>query len=225
MILGVVCSLCLAVPPGTLVRSELPQRAPQLRLVSSQPESTLVARTAQAVAEHPFAVEVGNEPNLPRYWGTTITPSSYVSLYTRARNAARWVDPDVPVISAGIADTTGWKTWVKAIAQVQPDAIGLHPYVTPTASTRWALRFGRVAVTEVGIGREDVSEAYRLRYLQGVVASLRELGAWLTMLYSVDDPSWALPAGVLTARAKAPRQRCCRGAVRRRVVKRAARPA
>jgi hypothetical protein len=41
--------------------------------VSSQPESTLVERTAQAVAQHPVAVEVGNEPNLLRYWGATIT--------------------------------------------------------------------------------------------------------------------------------------------------------
>jgi hypothetical protein len=196
MILGVVCSLCLAASPGTLVRSEAPQRAPELRLVSSQPESTLVERTAQAVAQHPVAVEVGNEPNLPRYWGATITPSSYVQIYTRARRAARWVDPNVPVISAGIADTPGWKAWVTAIAAAQPDAIGLHPYLTPTESTRWTMRFGRVAVTEVGVGKENVTEDYRRRYLQGVVGSLRRMGAWMTVLYSLDDPAWSLPAGL-----------------------------
>jgi hypothetical protein len=58
------------------------------------------------------------------------------------------------------------------------------------------MRFGRVAVTEVGVGKENVTEDYRRRYLQGVVGSLRRMGAWMTVLYSLDDPAWSLPAGL-----------------------------
>lgn len=200
MILGVVCSLCLTVAPGTPVRSNLPHAAPQIRLVDSQPQDTLAQRVYDVVAtEHPMAVEVGNEPNLPRYWGATITPAAYATIYRQARNAARWADPNVPVISAGIADAGNWKSWIKVIAKEHPDYIGLHPYIAPAQDAHWTLHYGPVAVTEIGISINAGDEAYRRDFLNSVIYWMGRYGVWATMLYSPDDPNWPIPAGVLEA--------------------------
>lgn len=200
MILGVVCSLCLALPAGTPIRTETPglSYAPKVQLVSAQPESTLADRVAAAAAEHPLAVEVGNEPNLPRYWGGVITPEAYVALYQQARRQARWADPNVPVISAGIADAgSDWRTWIKVIAAAEPDMIGLHPYTGTTATAKWVIQFGKVAVTEIGVSSNYQTEKWRRRYLTSVISGMRKLGVWGTFLYAWDDPNWLIPSGII----------------------------
>ncbi|MBN1180167.1 MAG: cellulase family glycosylhydrolase [Anaerolineae bacterium] len=60
------------------------------------------------------AVEVFNEPNLDREWGGRLDPLAYAGLLEWTYYAIRQADPDVIVISAGLAPTQ-WNDWATAV--------------------------------------------------------------------------------------------------------------
>ena len=60
------------------------------------------------------AVEVFNEPNLDREWGDRLDPLAYVTLLEWAYYGIKQIDPNVMVISAGLAPTR-WNDWATAV--------------------------------------------------------------------------------------------------------------
>ncbi len=60
------------------------------------------------------AVEVFNEPNLEREWGPFMDPTEYAGMLEWAYYGIKQVDPDVVVISAGLAPTQ-WNAWDVAL--------------------------------------------------------------------------------------------------------------
>lgn len=142
------------------------------------------------------AYEVWNEPNDARYWRDP-DPREYARVYLAARAAIRRVDPHTPVLVGGLADITGWRSYARAVVRLaRPDGLAVHPYVSPVRSTRWALTLGvPVWVTEVGVGRERVTEEERGAYLLRTVRALRRLPVRALFLYSWEDPAWSVDTG------------------------------
>jgi hypothetical protein len=60
------------------------------------------------------AVEVFNEPNLDREWGEQLDTLAYVTLLEWAYSGIKQIDPNVMVISAGLAPTR-WNDWATAV--------------------------------------------------------------------------------------------------------------
>jgi GH35 family endo-1,4-beta-xylanase len=60
------------------------------------------------------AIEVFNEPNLDIEWGDHLDPYAYYTLLSWAYSGIKQIDPDVVVISAGLAPTE-WNDWATAI--------------------------------------------------------------------------------------------------------------
>ena len=64
------------------------------------------------------AVEVFNEPNLAVEWGDNLNPGYYVQILVAASQAIKRVDPNILVISAGLAPTR-WNDWGMAIDDLE----------------------------------------------------------------------------------------------------------
>ena len=64
------------------------------------------------------AVEVFNEPNLAIEWGDHLNPGYYVQILIAASQAIKRVDPNIMVISAGLAPTR-WNDWGAAIDDLE----------------------------------------------------------------------------------------------------------
>jgi len=64
------------------------------------------------------AVEVFNEPNLSVEWGDNLNPGYYVQMLIAASQAIKRVDPNIMVISAGLAPTR-WNDWGAAIDDLE----------------------------------------------------------------------------------------------------------
>ncbi len=64
------------------------------------------------------AIEVFNEPNLAIEWGDSLNPGYYVQMLVAASQAIRRVDPQVMIISAGLAPTR-WNDWGAAIDDLE----------------------------------------------------------------------------------------------------------
>ena len=100
------------------------------------------AFAAQAATRYPGArgLEIWNEPNLARFWtGEPLNPERYAQLLVRAFDAIKEVDPEMPVISAGLlpagetsGDKMGYAEFLgRALAAGGAghlDAAGIHPY-------------------------------------------------------------------------------------------------
>lgn len=146
------------------------------------------------------AYEIWNEPNMPRFWRNP-DPHAYAQVYLKARAAIRKVDPHTPVLIGGIADITGWRDYARTVIRLtRPDGLALHPYVQPVRSTRHALRLGvPVWVTEVGAGRDNMTDTDRGAYLLRTVRRLRRLPIRALFLYSWEDPAWSVNDGAALA--------------------------
>ncbi|HEY4723142.1 MAG TPA: cellulase family glycosylhydrolase, partial [Anaerolineae bacterium] len=105
------------------------------------PNSTRFATFAAAVAQRYKgriqAVEVLNEPNLFIEWNARLNPAGYAQLLAAASIRIRQIDPNILIISAGLAPTR-WNDWgaalddLKFIQQIaatvsrSADCVGVH---------------------------------------------------------------------------------------------------
>jgi len=64
------------------------------------------------------AIEVFNEPNLAMEWGDRLSPNYYARMLMDVSEAIKRIDPQVMVISAGLAPTR-WNDWGEAIDDLQ----------------------------------------------------------------------------------------------------------
>jgi len=64
------------------------------------------------------SVEVFNEPNLAVEWGDNLNPGYYVQMLIAGSQAIKQVDPNIMVISAGLAPTR-WNDWGTAIDDLE----------------------------------------------------------------------------------------------------------
>jgi polysaccharide biosynthesis protein PslG len=86
-------------------------------------------------------IEVFNEMNLPREWGTSPTdPAAYVRLLQAAHRGAKGADPNVKVVSGAVSARTGGYggtmedvDWLDGLYRAGGrdyfDLLGIHPYV------------------------------------------------------------------------------------------------
>lgn len=78
------------------------------------------------------AIEVFNEPNLMREWGPFMNPSEYAEMLEWTYYTVKQTDPDIMVISAGLAPTQ-WNAWDVAI----PDDVFLIDLLSQ-GGVKWA---------------------------------------------------------------------------------------
>lgn len=96
---------------------------------------------AAATRRYPESLgfEVANEQNLAVYWRGGLHPGDYATLLGAAADAVHAADPEMAVISGGLAPTESrsvgklpWRGYVRAIyaagVDERIDAIGFHPY-------------------------------------------------------------------------------------------------
>jgi len=99
------------------------------------------------------AVEIWNEPNIPRYWATGPDPALYAEMYMAARGAVEAVAPDVQVLIGGLSPYRDPVGFLQQVAAARPDlpsqidGVGIHPYargasgvIKETARVRAGLR-------------------------------------------------------------------------------------
>jgi polysaccharide biosynthesis protein PslG len=102
------------------------------------------AHLRAAVRRYPelAAVEIGNEPNLPVFYGHDPRPAHYVRWLEAGYEAVKSVRPDLPVLFGGVAgtdDSSGGKipydTFLRRTHALGAarfyDAMSLHPYPEP----------------------------------------------------------------------------------------------
>jgi hypothetical protein len=77
-------------------------------------------------------VEILNEPNLERAWGSAPDPAAYADIYTRARNAVKAASPSTQVAVGGLIwnDDAAYLRGMLAALGLSAviDAVGYHPY-------------------------------------------------------------------------------------------------
>jgi len=132
----VVGSPCWAQPnPGACANGDNQMRpAPQYYDEMAQFAVAAAKRYPDAIG-----IEVWNEPNYPRFWGTWPEPDQYAKMLKTVAGALHAQVPGMPVISGGVsphADTDqnaiGFSNYLERLyalgAAQQADAIGVHPY-------------------------------------------------------------------------------------------------
>lgn len=214
MILGVCVSLAMAfTAPTPVVRYDAgtpPENRLWLPVVAynrDRPEDPFTAPDPDSFARHAadvarnsqgraVAYEIWNEPNLNFFWRNP-DPVAYAKVYVKARAAIKAIDPHATVIAGGIADVNGWETYARTVVRLaRPDALAIHPYNRPVASTRRALKLGvPIWVTELGVGRENITEPQRARYLTRTVKALRRLPIRALFVFSWDDVNFGTDTG------------------------------
>jgi endo-1,4-beta-mannosidase len=86
-----------------------------------------------------IGIEIWNEPNLRLFWKPSPDPARYTDLLGQAYRAVKSVDPDMPVISGGLANASttqdGTESLVDFLTGIYDnggkgymDGIGFHPY-------------------------------------------------------------------------------------------------
>lgn len=111
------------------------------RTADGAPDVAAFAQFAGQVAQRyrgqVAAIEIFNEPNLAIEWGPRIDPAGYARLLAAGASAVKRVDPNIKVISAGLAPTR-WNDWgaalddlkfLRAIAgtvAASADCVGVH---------------------------------------------------------------------------------------------------
>ena len=114
------------------------------------------AHLRAAVRRYPelAAVEIGNEPNLPVFYGRDPRPAHYVRWLEAGYEAVKSVRPDLPVLFGGVAgtrDSTGGKipydTFLRRTHELGAarfyDAMGFHPYPDPQDHPRYLAELER----------------------------------------------------------------------------------
>ena len=105
------------------------------------PNATYFAAFAAAVAQRYKgriqAIEVFNEPNLFIEWNARLNPAGYAQLLAAASTRIRQIDPNILIISAGLAPTR-WNDWGAALDDLKfmqqiagtvsrsADCVGVH---------------------------------------------------------------------------------------------------
>jgi polysaccharide biosynthesis protein PslG len=105
------------------------------------PDWTEFVRNLAARYPKAIGIEIWNEPNLIQFFYPSIDPSRYTQLLKEAYTAIKTVQPNIPVISAGLAaspaiggntagegDAPYLTSMYRAGAGSAMDAIGIHPY-------------------------------------------------------------------------------------------------
>ena len=127
---------CWAVDPGRACDPKLSGGAP------SPDHAADLGRFLAAVAERypeSFGIEVGNEVNDPVFWPGGQDPTGYAELLRASAVAVHAVDPQMPVVSAGLfpfarpgSGKLPWREFVRAMvtggAASEIDAFTFHPY-------------------------------------------------------------------------------------------------
>lgn len=161
-------------------------------------------------------IQVGNEPNLAWAWTGGVNPARYTRLLKVAYAAVKSVDPDMPVIAAGLApvmtetrtpQTYGLRAFLEGMyangAKGHMDGIAVHPYpygIDLFESFRALAAVKDVAaahdddvpvwVTELGISTADFAAENQATVLAALADELRAdrdvRGIYVHSLYS--DP-------------------------------------
>lgn len=217
MILGMCVSLALAssvvTAPTPVVRYDAgtpPQTRLWLPVIAynrDKPEDPFTAPDPDSFARHAaevarnsegraIAYEIWNEPNLDRFWRSP-DPVAYAKVYLKARAAIKAVAPNATVIAGGLADINGWEEYARTVVRLaKPDALAIHPYIYPVKSTKRALKLGvPIWITEVGVGREHITEPQRARYLARTIRNLRRLPIKGLFVFAWDDVNFGTNTG------------------------------
>jgi polysaccharide biosynthesis protein PslG len=118
------------------------------------------AHLRSAVRRYPelAAVEIGNEPNLPVFYGRRPRPAHYVRWLEAGYDAVQSVRPDLPVLFGGVAgtrDSSGGKipydTFVRRTHELGAarfyDAMSFHPFPEPQDGPRYLAEIERKVAT------------------------------------------------------------------------------
>lgn len=193
--------------------------------------SAFVTTVAEHVRGRVAYVETWTEPDQRATWRTGPDPGAFARLLTATARAVRAVDPDVLLVSGGLAGND--VGYAQALAGVlgdrRPmDLLGLHPYSTAAPLTTADLTsrgaFGTVDgavsgyrevhaalpdlpvyVGEIGWSTDEVSDAERATYV-GEVLDLATCTPWLTAVswYTLHPTPWDPASWALVGRAGHP---------------------
>lgn len=101
---------------------------------------TFINMLFDKIGPHIDAIEIWNEPNLPREWtgAHPMTGAGYMRLFDVAYQAIRARDPGMPIITAGLAPTRApgavddrlflQQMYDAGLGSYQNVAVGVHPY-------------------------------------------------------------------------------------------------
>jgi hypothetical protein len=158
-------------------------------------------------------VEVWNEPDNKREWGSKINLGNYAAMYEAVRTAVHRVDRHARVVTGGLAWTqSSLPRLLKAFRHKPMDALAFHPYGnTPTATVTLA-RFAIREMRKYGRGRTPLlaneygwtsikgtwgstASSYIDRYSYQALIGLSKLHLAAILPFLWDDPSWGLSDG------------------------------
>jgi hypothetical protein len=159
--------------------------------------------------------EIWNEPNLDGFFGTAVSPEQYTNLLKVAYTAAKAVNPNAFIVSAGLApagDVCNASScrpkyfldrMYKAGAKGYFDAFGLHPYYSPqpvdTTSVgdwnTWAnITQFRTIMAQYGDDKPIwATELGAATFNGGVSDAVQALDATLYYQMAASRPSWQGP--------------------------------
>jgi hypothetical protein len=101
------------------------------------------------------AYEIWNEENSATFWHPAPDPAAYARLYLAARAAIHRVDPGVPVLIGGLANTgSAFLTELLRRAELrgQIDGVAVHPYGRDPAQVLGRVRGYRLQLRTLGAG-------------------------------------------------------------------------
>lgn len=164
-----------------------------------------------------IGVEIWNEPNTERFWGSTPSVDEYAALLTASYASIKSVAPETRVILGGPAATPDDHLWIQSVLQLaQADAVGVHPYATTPngvierVNRVRALTYLPISVTEFGWGSFSpnctgslcVDEDAQANYLATSLYLLSNLGYVSdAIIYELQDApvciQWDCVAGLI----------------------------
>ncbi len=93
---------------------------------------TYAQRAAEIAVRYPgVRIQVWNEPNTARFWGTDNDAAGYASLLSKTYAAVKAVSPSTEIITGSASPTAGHIEYTQAVLSMAPaDSVGVHPYST-----------------------------------------------------------------------------------------------
>jgi hypothetical protein len=127
--------------------------------------------------------QIWNEPNLPVYWASGVSPRQYVRLTATVGAAIKGVDPGAEIVTAGIPNSTlpGAMTFSRFVTRMYKaggkgafDALAVHPYAVTDRGALLALKLarrlmdrngdrdGHIWITEIGWASGGPPSSFRV---------------------------------------------------------------
>ncbi len=93
---------------------------------------TYAQRAAEIAVRYPgVRIQVWNEPNTARFWGTDNDATGYATLLRKTYDAVKAVSPSTEIITGSASPTAGHLEYTQAVLSMAPaDSVGVHPYST-----------------------------------------------------------------------------------------------